>query len=208
MSETMGALYGALAKAQAEMKNAALNKTNPHFRSRYADLATIRDAITAPLAKHGLCVAQVIEHGERGPALVTILGHTSGAAIESRHPLPPMGKPQEFGSALTYARRYALAAMCGIGAEEDDDANAANDAAPARPSAASQKAATPPPAVELWCNAMAAKIKLAKSPDELAALDADNSKALEKLTKQDPDRAKAIRAAFTARANELAKEAA
>lgn len=122
----MKELATALAKAQAEMKNATLNKVNPHFKSKYADLAEIIDTTREVLAKHGLSVTQLIQIDERGPFLRTMLLHNSGQAISSEYPLPAStDKPQIFGSALTYARRYSLAAICNISAEEDDDANAA-----------------------------------------------------------------------------------
>lgn len=126
-SEALNEIAGALAKAQGEMSNAILNKTNPHFKSKYADLAAIRDAVSPQLAKHGIALLQVIDADENGPFLTTRLVHSSGQWIESVHPLPQGAKPQEFGSSLTYARRYSLAAICGISAEEDDDANAASE---------------------------------------------------------------------------------
>lgn len=121
-------LAPALVKAQAEMKNASLNKTNPHFKSRYADLAEIRDTVMPVLAKHGLAVVQFTQVGSTGFFLVTRLLHESGEFLDSRYPLPEdVTKPQAMGSAITYARRYMLAAICGITAEEDDDGNSAQN---------------------------------------------------------------------------------
>lgn len=125
-SENINEIGAALAKAQGLMSNAVLNKTNPHFKSKYADLAAIRDAVSPFLAQNGIAALQVIDSDDKGSFLVTRLVHSSGQWIESVHPLPATAKPQEFGSALTYARRYSLAAICGISAEEDDDANGAN----------------------------------------------------------------------------------
>ena len=125
MSDT---IYSALAKAQAEMTNAPLNKINPHFKSRYADLAGIRDTVMPALTKHGLSVVQLIKRDEMGAYLQTVLMHTSGESIASEHPInADPSQPQKFGSALTYARRYSLSAMCCISADEDDDGNAAQD---------------------------------------------------------------------------------
>jgi len=113
-------------KAQSELKNASLNKTNPHFKSRYADLAEIRDTVMPTLAKYGLALVQYTQIGSVGFHLVTRLIHESGEMLESRFPLPDNpDKPQQMGSAITYARRYTMAAICGITAEEDDDGNAA-----------------------------------------------------------------------------------
>lgn len=121
-------LAPALIKAQAKLKNAKLNKVNPHFKSRYADLAEIRDTVNPVLTDNGLAVIQFTTFDLDGFALVTRLLHESGEYIDSTYPLPGnVDKPQQMGSAITYARRYMLAAMCGITAEEDDDGNAAQE---------------------------------------------------------------------------------
>lgn len=128
-SETIALLSDALAKAQAEMKNAPLSKVNPHFRSKYADLPAVRDATLPALTKHGLAILQApTVTGEGQFVLVTRLMHSSGEWIESSYPLPMGDKPQAIGSALTYARRYSWSAICGITADEDDDGQAAQDA--------------------------------------------------------------------------------
>lgn len=116
-------LYEALAKAQAEMPNAKFNKKNPHFGNRYADLASIREACRLPLSKNGLSVLQIIEIDEKnGMVLKTRLAHISGAFIESEFLLKSEKNTiQGFGSALTYAKRYSLASLLGIVADEDDD---------------------------------------------------------------------------------------
>jgi hypothetical protein len=146
MSEQINELVTALAKAQAEMQNAPMLSENPHFRSKYADLASIRNATIPHLAKHGLALFQVTEMNGNGLLLVTRLGHASGQEIKSVYPIPYSDKPHVMGSALTYAKRYSWAAICGIAAEEDEDGNAATDAAkngtkavPARKSSAAAK---------------------------------------------------------------------
>ena len=121
-SEQISELAAALAAAQGAMQNAVMNRINPHFKSKYADLAAIFDAARKPLSTNGLAIVQTIGDG----VLHTRLLHTSGQWIASEHPLPMSGRPQEIGSALTYARRYSLSALIGIAADEDDDANAAN----------------------------------------------------------------------------------
>lgn len=127
-SEQINELASALAKAQGAMQNAVMNRTNPHFKSKYADLASVFDAIRGPLSANGLSVTQVTVLDGRGMMLRTVLMHTSGQFIESEYPLPSAGKPQEMGSARTYARRYELTSIVGIGADEDDDGNAAQAA--------------------------------------------------------------------------------
>lgn len=124
----MKELTDALAKAQAKMKNAPLNRENPYFHSKYADLASIRDAIIPVLAAEGIALIQAIETREYGPIVVTRLMKADQQLIsECPIILGDTFTTQQFGSALTYARRYSLAAIAGIAAEEDDDANAANE---------------------------------------------------------------------------------
>lgn len=126
-SQEVNEIAGALAKAQQSMKNATLNKVNPHFRSKYADLAGIRDAVIPALAANGIAVVQTLGGAaDGGNLLMTRLVHTSGQWIESDCPVPFSGDMQKMGSAITYARRYSLSAICGISADEDDDANAAS----------------------------------------------------------------------------------
>jgi len=123
-SEQIAELAAALAAAQGMMENAVMNRVNPHFKSKYADLAAIFDAARKPLSANGLAIVQTIGDG----VLHTRLLHTSGQWIASEHPLPMSGRPQEIGSALTYARRYSLSALIGIAADEDDDATGAEKA--------------------------------------------------------------------------------
>lgn len=127
-SENINELATALAKAQAEMANAAMNKTNPHFKSKYADLAAVRDAVTPALTANGLSVAQLISETEGRVAVHTRLMHSSGQWMESVLPIiSDVGKPQVMGSALSYARRYCLSAICNIASEDDDDGNQAQE---------------------------------------------------------------------------------
>lgn len=125
MSKTLSA---AVAAAQLKMKNANLNKVNPHFKSPYADLAGIRDAVIPAFAEQGVAVVQLLDQNDNGDVLVTKL--IMGAEeIVSTCPIIVDNKrgPQPFGSALTYARRYSLAAIAGISADEDDDGNSAQE---------------------------------------------------------------------------------
>jgi hypothetical protein len=128
MSATIAALAEALAKAQAEIEGAVKGSVNPHFRSRYADLGAVWDAVREPLTKHGLSVVQGLS-SEAGGGYVsckTMLLHSSGEWIASTFTVP-VGKmdAQGFGSAATYARRYSLQGITGI-APVDDDANDAS----------------------------------------------------------------------------------
>lgn len=131
-SEEIGLLATALAAAQAEVTGAAKDSENPHFKSKYADLASIWDACRAALSKNGLAVAQLAESDGDKAVVVTILTHKSGEWLRGRIVLKPMkADAQGIGSALTYGRRYGLAAMVGV-APEDDDGNAASREQPGK----------------------------------------------------------------------------
>lgn len=126
-SATIGKLVMALAKAQGQIKAAPKDSTNPFFDSKYSDLASVWDVCRDPLAKNGLAVIQRPNPTDGSTvSLTTILAHESGEWIRGTLIMRP-GKtdPQGIGSCLTYARRYALAAMVGICSEADDDGNKA-----------------------------------------------------------------------------------
>lgn len=130
-SETIAALSAALAKAQADMKNPGFDSQNPHFRNRYASLAAVREAVIPALTKNGLAVTQHLSLTENGMGCTTLLSHESGEWIESTLELPlSKADAQGAGSAATYARRYALMAVCGVVGDDDDDGNQAAAAAP------------------------------------------------------------------------------
>ena len=124
-SESIAALAAALSKAQADITGALKDSSNPFFKSKYADLASCWDACRKQLAANSLAVIQTTEVTEAGTVLVTTLAHSSGEWM--RGTLPVVTKdngPQAQGSGITYARRYALAAIVGL-AQIDDDAEAA-----------------------------------------------------------------------------------
>lgn len=124
-SESIAALAAALSKAQADITGALKDSSNPFFKSKYADLASCWDACRQQLAANNLAVIQTTEVTEAGTVLVTTLAHSSGEWM--RGYLPVLTKdagPQGQGSGLTYARRYALAAIVGL-AQIDDDGEAA-----------------------------------------------------------------------------------
>lgn len=123
-------LAEALAKAQAEMHGAVKDGNNPHFRSKYATLEAVWDACREPLTKHGLAVIQTFDANDQGEYLLTTLTHASGQYVTSRLKLYITKKDsQGLGSAITYARRYALAALVGV-IQVDDDGNEAVDHEP------------------------------------------------------------------------------
>jgi len=131
-SDSIKELASALAKAQGQMEGAKKDSTNPHFKSKYADLASVVDAVKKPLADNGLSYVQFpVTNAEQAVGVETLLMHASGEFVHGEAYYLPVTKAdaQGFGSALTYARRYSLMAACGL-APEDDDGNAAAAARP------------------------------------------------------------------------------
>lgn len=124
-SDCIKELAAALAKAQGQMEGAKKSSANPYFKSRYADLAEVWEACRKPLSDNGLAIIQTTTDGEGRIIIETTLAHSSGEWITSTLGMTPVKTdPQGIGSAITYARRYALSAMVGI-APEDDDGEAA-----------------------------------------------------------------------------------
>ena len=118
-------MIAALIKAQGAFKPAVKDAVNPHFKSRYVTLQAVLDAVQPALHANGFALVQATRVADGKTVLNTALIHTSGERIEADYPVHPVkADPQGEGSALTYARRYALMALCGI-APEDDDGNAA-----------------------------------------------------------------------------------
>ena len=117
----------ALVKAQQAFGPALKTSTNPHFRSRYADLSACVEAVIEGLNGAGIALVQRTSEDTTGVTVETVFIHESGEMLECGKLHVPAAKqdPQGYGSALTYARRYSLMAACGI-APEDDDGNAAS----------------------------------------------------------------------------------
>ena len=131
-SESIGALAEALAKAQGAMKGAVKDSSNPFFKSKYADLASVVEAIRVAFSNNGLSYIQTVQPSDKDEVRVeTTLLHSSGEWIACGFLSLPVSKAdaQGYGSALTYARRYSLSAAVGV-APEDDDGNAAVAAKP------------------------------------------------------------------------------
>jgi hypothetical protein len=128
----MKELSAAMALAFAKIEGAIKGKTNPAFRSKYADLAAVVDAVKPALAEHGLWFRQVTHPADGGVCVETVIHHSSGESLACGPLFLPASKQdaQGFGSAMTYARRYSLMAAFGVPAE-DDDANGAVASRPA-----------------------------------------------------------------------------
>lgn len=123
----------AFIKAKREFGPALKDKTNPHFRSKYADLGACIDAVEDALLKNDIAFIQETFNDDSGVTVETVFIHESGETMRCGKLHVPAAKqdPQGYGSALTYARRYSLMAACGI-APEDDDGNAGVKAAQAQ----------------------------------------------------------------------------
>jgi hypothetical protein len=144
-SESINEIAAALSEASKHIEPALKQNENPFYKSKYADLQTVDKACRIALADNGLVVSQVMDTINNMPTLVTILIHKSGQWIKSYYPIiQPVNEkladrlladpkidfktlkqllvndPQSIGSAITYARRYSLAAICGVVTEDDD----------------------------------------------------------------------------------------
>ena len=133
-------LAAALLAVQGEIGNATKSAANPFFKSKYADLNAVHDAVLPVMTKHGVQVQQSTGWDAEGRFLLSTVLSVGDDAVTASWPLPTSGTPQEMGSALTYARRYTLQTIAGIGAE-DDDGNAASkrNVEPAKPNAKTSK---------------------------------------------------------------------
>jgi hypothetical protein len=189
-SATIGALAAALAKAQGEIQDAKKDCVNTFFKKAdgkgtpYSSLSAIRAAVTPAFAKHGLAVAQPFEpHGLDAVCIVTLLMHTSGEWIKSRLVVPLSKKDaQGMGSAITYGRRYALAAIANVASDDDDDGNEAAKPGPTK--AAKVEANAPPAESGVDVDALAKAMR--KAPDENALTQAilAAGRVKERLTKE------------------------
>ena len=133
----MDKISAALVKAQRAFGPALKTSSNPHFKSRYADLAACVEAVIDGLNSNGIALIQKQHQSDGGVAVETVFVHESGETLSAGILSVPASKQdaQGYGSALTYARRYSLMAACGI-APEDDDGNAASKAKTTKPDVA------------------------------------------------------------------------
>ena len=127
-SDTIGELAKALAAANLEIVNPSLDAVNPHFKSRYASLGAIINAVRLPLARHGISAVQTVSTDGGAVGVTTTLLHASGEwmAETAMSALPDRATVQQLGSIITYLRRYCLASVTNIVGEEDQDGNEAS----------------------------------------------------------------------------------
>lgn len=126
-------LFAALAKAQAEVENATKGSINPHFKSRYADLAEVLNTVRPVFSHYGLSILQSTSFDGTLVRVTTTVAHAEGGwASSCASCVPARVDAQGIGAATTYLRRYSLAAMAGIAQEDDDGNAAAHDSRPRR----------------------------------------------------------------------------
>jgi len=132
-SESIKHIAAALNKAQAEMSGAKKGANNPFFKSKYADMNSVVDAVRIPFCNNGLSYSQFPIMQDNKVGVETILMHESGEWMSDILVLPMVKQdPQAAGSAITYAKRYALQSIAGIPSEDDDGNAASSQKAPAK----------------------------------------------------------------------------
>lgn len=164
-SEQINELAQALSLAQSEIEGAVKDAKNPFFKSNYADLTSVIDAIKMPLAKYGLSVSQMTDFDEHIEFVETQIMHKSGQWLRGRLIIKSKdATPQAQGSGLSYSRRYALMAALNVPAV-DDDGEAAQQRQPAAPTTKSAPQAPvqqPPSGAEALRIAIASAVKAKK----------------------------------------------
>jgi hypothetical protein len=177
MSETIAELATALSKAQGQIDAALKGSINPHFKSKYADLNALREAIREPLSVNDLSIIQLPRTAAGAVEIETMLLHKSGEFISEVLQMPyGQNTPQAIGSALSYCRRYSLSSILNLSAD-DDDGNAATEAT--KQSNAPMKEARE---VAIKGSAVFAEYWKKLSNDERKSFTSDQLSELKKLT--------------------------
>ena len=128
-SESIANLAAALAKAQAKLKNPHMDSTNPHFRSKFASLAAVRESVIPTFAAHGLSLSQWPVSNGNYAGCVTLLAHDSGEWLEEVFTIPiDKANAHGYASAVTYAKRISMQSVAAVVGDEDDDGNGAVEA--------------------------------------------------------------------------------
>lgn len=189
-SAELGEIALALSIAQGEFEDAKKDATNPHFKTKFASLASVRAAIQPALTKNNLAVMQLFSPcGLDATCIVTLLIHKSGQWAKSVLMLPLSKKDaQGVGSAASYGRRYSLQAITGIATDDDDDANVAsgkpaNDAKPAQ--------ANPPVKSDVDVDALVKGLEQAADATQLSEASLKVGRVKDKLAQSDLERLRA-----------------
>lgn len=155
-SASIANLAAALSKAQGELKNPRFDATNPHFKSKFASLAAVREAVIPVFARHGLSLCQFPIAEDNKAGCITHLAHESGEWMEEAFLIPvDKGNAHGYASALTYAKRLSMQSVAAVVGDEDDDGNAAVQASKVP---------------DAQINLFAARIQKAASVDDLQAV--------------------------------------
>ena len=198
MSDESGAaLAAALVAAQSEMPPVERDGKNPHFSSSFTTLDNLLAKVRPVLNRHGIALVQMPSHDENGrPTLITRFVHESGVTMEASMPLMlPKNDPQGQGSALTYAKRYALAAALGISDQADDDGNAGTAAVQEQAPISAKRVKE---LVELWRqtdiqgDALALEFGAAGANSPEADTKEARAKAFKSLTNEQADKLEAV----------------
>lgn len=202
-SDAINEICAALAKAQGEIANPAKEAENPHFRSHYADLSAGINAVREGLSKNGIAYVQSTRLDGDVLMLDTRLSHSSGQWLESEFPACRFpAKPQEVGSALTYARRYSLFSMVGIAGEDDDGNEASKSVTPAPKRTPTPPKPPAPPADDSHVvrDMLIEALLLATTTEDLSDWYSKNAKPIAELGEEDK---RAVRDEYAAKMTEL-----
>lgn len=198
-------LAKALVAAQKATEAVKKASTNSHFNNKYADLSVVIEAVVPALNGAGVMVMQVPTNDGEMVSVTTMLLHETGASVTSTLSLrPSKTDPQGVGSAITYARRYALLAMTGA-APEDDDGNAASGPRE-RPEA--KRTEPKPPSLAERADRLSATLAGAKTEDETRKAWALASKLCGELDIADPERLAELETQWTAKLDTFRERAA
>jgi ERF superfamily len=205
----MKQIASALVKAQREFGPALKTSTNPHFRSKYADLAACVEAVIDALNNNGIFLMQMTHETPDGAMAETVFVHESGEMLSAGKLFFPASKhdAQGYASSLSYVRRYSLMAACGI-APEDDDGNAASKPAPkpapkVEPKVEAKPVETNAGVAEFAMNMFTEFLPEAKSEQELNAFWKENKDAVNKIKAHDESMYVELLAKFKARKDQI-----
>lgn len=194
---------------QKALRPAIKDSNNPAFRSKYADLNAVWDAIRGPLHENGFFVIQATDFDGEHTWLSTTIQHVGGESRSCRFPLRPT-KPdmQGMGSAISYARRYSISAMLGVIADDDDDGNAASARpAPVKPAASHQQDQTfeqdPDGQVKAWVEQQKGFITECQATEFLKGWKKRNDSAMGRLETRNPVLWNAVMDHYQAKYEEL-----
>ena len=206
----MQKIAAALVKAQKGFSPALKTSTNPHFRSKYADLSACVEAVIDSLNDSGIALIQMTHECQDGVTVETVFVHESGEMLSAGKLHVPAAKhdPQGYGSALTYSRRYSLMAACGI-APEDDDGNAATKVIPPRGGIIEVKKTEPKTdePINFLMDHYVTFLSEAKTVKSLNQYWTDNVDNAKRIEQEDPDKYIELLGAFKKRKDEISGEA-